>query len=407
MPGTDPPVTTVPATTAPTVTDPPATTGAPATTAAPTTTVAIDEACVDDPEALTLSLLEARRTGDDDVRCADPIADVVGDTPAEPPCWSECADGRTVTTYEWGEPVETDEGWVVPTVVEYSGAAVPLRVREVFTFTARGDGFELAELAAVNIDGDRDRALTATGGHIDALATGLWIDAAELLAAGNTDPADRVDLEQLFDAALLRPGDDAADLADALREWCDAGALCIEPVVRDPRVDIDTITIVTVYADQTVTGAFRSVEVDDATVVEGLPPNPALDTDFVFDPDFDDWTVEVPGFNDYVDEVAPITARTPVGTAKLMARRADTFGETWVPPSEREEVDIDVIESGETTATVVITRSNLLDDSTAAVRHVVEIERADDGLYRFVSGTQATQCQPGRGHQDFQPAPCT
>jgi hypothetical protein len=31
----------------------------------------------------------------------------------------------------------------------------------------------------------------------------------------------------------------------------------------------------------------------------------------------------------------------------------------------------------------------------------------DDGLLRFVDGTIAFQCQPGRGHQDFSLELCT
>ncbi|MEM9515782.1 MAG: hypothetical protein AAGA42_13100 [Actinomycetota bacterium] len=54
-----------------------------------------------------------------------------------------------------------------------------------------------------------------------------------------------------------------------------------------------------------------------------------------------------------------------------------------------------------------VTTSNLFDDSSAAVRWELALERTPDGTFAFQSGTQTTVCQPGRGHQQFEFAPCS
>ncbi len=104
-------------------------------------------------------------------------------------------------------------------------------------------------------------------------------------------------------------------------------------------------------------------------------------------------TITVPGLNDYITEIQPAWAADPSLFGLAIAESVRSDAQAW-------------IEFDETTGVVSITYSGLLDDSIAATRQLVQTERADDGLLRFVSGTSAQQCQPGRGHQDFSTEPC-
>lgn len=401
-----------PSTSAP-ITDPQPSTSAPITDP-PTTTSPPDETCRQSAAELTATLLEARRAQTTDTDCTTPVAELIGATPNQPPCWSRCSDGREVVRYEWGDPTETEtadglSGWVVSTIVEYAteNEPTPERVRELWTFSDDDGVLELIDLQAVSTAEEEQASLDAVTAYHEALTNGRWDDAAELLYPGSVPIEERTDLVALFDAALLATDSTQSDLADALRAWCESGALCQQPTEFTPRLDHDAVTLIATYSDQATTAAFRGTTIEGRTAVMGLSPNPTLTWDSRITVDFERSSLGAPGFNEYITEQAPITARTPEGAARLLLNKGYRFAEPWLPPSEREPNEIVVTETDDQGATVQSTTSGLLDDSTEAVRYTIELDLAEDGLYRFNSGAGASRCQPGRGHQDFRPGPCT
>lgn len=389
-------------------------TTAPPTTEPRSTTAPSDEACRQQPEALTAALLEARRNQTVDSDCTEPVSELFVAVPEQPPCWYRCADGRDVVHYDWGEPVRTEtadglQRWVVSTVVEYAGGDDPARerVRESWTFSDDEGVLELIDLQAVSTGEQEQTALDAVGAFHEALSAERWDEAAELLYPGSVELDERADLVALFDAALLGTDSKHDNVADALRAWCEAGALCQQPSDLTLRIDHDAVTVTASYPDQATTGAFRGVEVGGQPAIMGLPPNPTLTWRSRITVNFDSGRIAAAGFNEHITENAPVTARTPVGAVKVLLNRSYGFAETWVAPSEREVEEIVVVTATDNGATIQVTVSNLLDDSAAAVRYTIELESSEDGLYRFGSGAWATRCQPGRGHQEFLPDPCT
>ncbi|MEX0665513.1 MAG: hypothetical protein WD598_12200 [Acidimicrobiia bacterium] len=103
------------------------------------------------------------------------------------------------------------------------------------------------------------------------------------------------------------------------------------------------------------------------------------------------------GFNDFITEQQPAWARSPFLAAWML---------TQLSKGEIESTAIQQQDLGEGRARVVVTISNLADDSTEASRYEFVFERGPDGLVRFASGTRANRCQPGRGDQDFSVEPC-
>jgi hypothetical protein len=108
----------------------------------------------------------------------------------------------------------------------------------------------------------------------------------------------------------------------------------------------------------------------------------------------DDWAMTAPGLNEYIDANRPEWAGDPLLLARQLTRR--------VGPNERVTAAWD-----EADGVLTITTSGFLDDSVFALRMEIVLERAGDGLFRFVSSSGAQQCQPGRGHQDFRQELCT
>lgn len=60
---------------------------------------------------------------------------------------------------------------------------------------------------------------------------------------------------------------------------------------------------------------------------------------------------------------------------------------------------------GTETATVTVAERGLLDDSIAAERYVLGMQR-DGEVWRLGSAMWTQSCQPGRGHQAFTTASC-
>ena len=96
------------------------------------------------------------------------------------------------------------------------------------------------------------------------------------------------------------------------------------------------------------------------------------------------------------------TAASANGAAEILLNRGG-LGDS------PEAATVDVVEEtdSEGCPVVVVTTSDIPDDSVAATRHRVVFETDEDGLVRFVSGTWAQRCQPGRGHQEFATGLCT
>lgn len=105
--------------------------------------------------------------------------------------------------------------------------------------------------------------------------------------------------------------------------------------------------------------------------------------------DIDTGTTSAPGLNDHIAANQPSWAADPTLLGLQLS--------PWAGPNERVDIQFD-----EGASTLTITTSGLLDDSTESTQQVIRLERdADDGLWRFVSGTYGWRCQPGRGHQDY------
>lgn len=105
------------------------------------------------------------------------------------------------------------------------------------------------------------------------------------------------------------------------------------------------------------------------------------------------WEIDASGLNGYVEAEQPFWASIP----DLYALQFKQF----VGPNESVTVDYD-----EASTSLSITTTGFLDDSVAGERWTIDVEVGADGLFRFVSGSAAISCQPGRGHQDFSTELC-
>ena len=104
-----------------------------------------------------------------------------------------------------------------------------------------------------------------------------------------------------------------------------------------------------------------------------------------------DGTVSVTGFTDF--------RRAPIDTAAAFLRLDERQAATTSLVSKTNA-------EGGDQATVTATFGGLLDDSINAQQYVLLLERQADGTWLLRSATFSQRCQPGRGHQDFSPAPC-
>lgn len=94
-------------------------------------------------------------------------------------------------------------------------------------------------------------------------------------------------------------------------------------------------------------------------------------------------TIEADGLNDYVDAEQPFWAGDP-----------ELFGLQFkqsLGPNEQVTVEYD---AESTTLTVMIT--GFLDDSVEGETYSIDVDVANDGLFRFVSGSVSQICRPGR-----------
>jgi hypothetical protein len=111
-----------------------------------------------------------------------------------------------------------------------------------------------------------------------------------------------------------------------------------------------------------------------------------------------DGTIPVEDFDAYADDVDERWERSPVLLASEFVR-LDRVQAT------RTSVDSTAAGEGTETATVTVTLHGLQDDSIAAERYVLGLQR-DGAVWQLGSAMWTQSCQSGRGHQDFSPAAC-
>ena len=111
-----------------------------------------------------------------------------------------------------------------------------------------------------------------------------------------------------------------------------------------------------------------------------------------------DGSVPVEDFNAYAGQVDEPWEHSPALLAGRFVR---------LDRSQATRTSIDAAAQGEGTgsATVTVTERGLLDDSVAAERYILGLQR-DGEVWHLASATWAQSCRPGRGHEEFSPADC-
>jgi hypothetical protein len=118
------------------------------------------------------------------------------------------------------------------------------------------------------------------------------------------------------------------------------------------------------------------------------PPEPAADG-----------TVGVEEFNSYLEDVDEAWE----GSAAVIAAEFVRLDERT---ATRTTIDEQGSAEGAGPATVTLTLDGLLDDSVRAERWTLELSPSGE-TFEVTSARRDLRCQPGRGHQDFSPEPCT
>ena len=111
-----------------------------------------------------------------------------------------------------------------------------------------------------------------------------------------------------------------------------------------------------------------------------------------------DGTVSVAEFDSYAGKVDEPWERSPVLLAGKFLRLDRT-------QAARTSVESRVPGEGTGAATVTVTLLGLQDDSVAAERYVLGLQR-DGENWKLTSAMRAEACQAGRGHQGFSPELC-
>lgn len=111
-----------------------------------------------------------------------------------------------------------------------------------------------------------------------------------------------------------------------------------------------------------------------------------------------DGTVAVDGFAAFQDEVdEPWERSAATAAAEFLRLDRRTAQRTVIEGTAGAE--------GTGPHTVVVTLDGLLDDSVRAERWRLGFAQEGD-VYRLTSALRELRCWPGRGHEDFAPAPC-
>lgn len=246
----------------------------------PVATTSCDESVVTIAERLLIE----RRQRDAPSSCIDRAAPI-DDPGVGPPCWDRCVDGRTFSDFVLdtaAAAVEADgeAGPSVRYVARYTDATgISSTVGETLWFAPAdgSDGWVLTDVTSVDLSRPRSALVALVGEFFTALEAGDFAVAAELMTR---DPSglghpERADLGRLVDEGLL-PRDGIAeggDLAQALRRWCDSGALCRVP--DDLRTEVTPQHTIRVVATHLVDGrSFDSVFTTPDGTLHGIPPRP-------------------------------------------------------------------------------------------------------------------------------------
>ncbi len=113
-----------------------------------------------------------------------------------------------------------------------------------------------------------------------------------------------------------------------------------------------------------------------------------------------DGTAPVDAFNALLDSYRPVWATSARRVATEFAQLDPQHAEPPTASTVTEYVDASGREH------VVMTATNLPDDSVRALRYDVTVERRADQTWRLTAAAWMQQCQPNRGHQDFSAELC-
>jgi hypothetical protein len=109
--------------------------------------------------------------------------------------------------------------------------------------------------------------------------------------------------------------------------------------------------------------------------------------------------IAVDGFNDFLQD-HPNLRKSPV-RATIRFVGLDDPGAL----KTRIRAETNQLEAPERVRVVLI-EDGLADDSIRAVRYALQFRRAGADNWKLQSAKRTQKCQPGRGHQNFSPAPC-
>ena len=200
-----------------------------------------------------------------------------------------------------------------------------------------------------------------------------------------------VDIVPTFDGGFIANSQGIADLGppSIVRGWADGSVETVEidgVVYRDPP---STFTV-----DRS--GRFYLATDELLAVVEPFPDRTEYWDGQTRAPG-DPFTVELPGIDELFTTEPPSWAFDPVAFGNAVGGYPEVNERRWITVEQGLATDV----------TVTVTTTNFYDDSGFGGRLELDLNRRDDGTFEFVTGGLSVACQPGRGHEDFRPEPCT
>ncbi len=264
-----------PSTSTTVATAPPATSTTVGTTPPPpTTTIAIESdpivtpLCSEPPDVIVRTVLDRAIVDRADPACVsstlfDRLADITRSA-------YNIEVQNPATGFE--HPTDGTSGWLVHVAFDRSNTGESVgRLVQQWSLTPLDDALIVTVITDVDTEQTVADGVAVVADFLDLLAGERFDDAAELLGRGGQDWDERLDL-----SALPNPPTDGADLTDALRQWCEAGALCTPPTSLTARPGIRGISAeatATWDVDGAVaTATFTGWDYEGAPAVIGLPP---------------------------------------------------------------------------------------------------------------------------------------
>ena len=242
----------------------------PSTSVAPPPT---ENQCVLDTRTVLDDLLATRLSGRLPESCiSSAVQSRIAETEASPPCWAACANGTAVIGFdvvrqsEFEQPSTGESGSSFEVVVTYANGDDSVEVViERFDVTVDDDNVAtLTAWDAVDVAIDINDAEVIVTEYLEAFDRGDFSRAAEILGGGETEFADRVDLDQ-----LQLEGETTADLARALQVWCESAACSGGVVVSAQPSSSASIDVVVDLTGRLTT--FRVVISEGTLYVVGVP----------------------------------------------------------------------------------------------------------------------------------------